>query len=297
MTARTLRTLGLFIATFSSGIGPVAAQGPAGHSLAPSMTAATSAVAVTPSRAAVYRWLGRETEIETFLRTAPITHMKDIPVGITKPQRAYFAPGGPAGSMAWKPLREQVLHGKAESYRSEIAAYLLSRHLGLDLVPPVVEREIAGTKGAGVFWIEGVKPWDPSAPPKAPGANWSIQTSRMFMFDQLIANIDRNQGNLLYDDAGHLFLIDHSRAFTPRTSLAGLSTPQQFDRALWARMDALTRADLDALLGPWLTRPQIAAVLSRRDEMRRLIDRRVRERGDTVTFLPDSGAAPVAGSN
>jgi hypothetical protein len=76
-----------------------------------------------------------------------------------------------------------------------------------------------------------------------------------------------------------------------------LSAPQQFDRALWARMDALTRADLDALLGPWLTRPQIAAVLSRRDEMRRLIDRRVRERGDTVTFLPDSGAAPVAVSN
>ena len=63
--------------------------------------------------------------------------------------------------MAWKPLHDEVMHGKMESYRSEIAAYLLSRHLGLDMVPPVVERQVKGVKGAAVFWIDGVRPWDP----------------------------------------------------------------------------------------------------------------------------------------
>jgi hypothetical protein len=119
----------------------------------------------------------------------------------------------------------------------------------------------------------------------------------MFMFDQLIANIDRNQGNLLYDEAGHLFLIDHSRAFTPRSTVAGLSTPRQFDRALWLRMAALTRADLDALLGSWLTPLQIEAVVWRREAMRRVIERRVLERGDAVTFLPSSSAGPAPVSN
>ncbi len=151
--------------------------------------------------------------------------------------------------MAWKPLRDQVLHGKMESYRSEIAAYLLSRHLGLDMVPPVVEREIKGVKGAAVYWIDGVRPWDPAAPPRVSGANWSRQTSRMFMFDQLIANIDRNQGNLLYDDGGHIFLIDHSRAFTSKPNLDGLHAPGQFDRDLWTRMAELTREDLDRVVG------------------------------------------------
>ncbi len=243
-----------------------------------------------------YPWRGRETEIETFLRTGSITHFTDIPVGITRPRRAFFAPGGPAASMAWKPLQDQVLHGKQESYRSEIAAYLLSRQLGLDMVPPVVEREIDGVKGAAVYWIEGVRSWDPAAPPKSPGVNWARQTSRMFMFDQLIANIDRNQGNLLYDTTAHVFLIDHSRAFTPKRDLSGLAAPQQFDRALWERMAALTRADLDARLGPWLTSPQIEALLLRRDEMRRQIERRVRERGEAVTFLPPA-REPVGGAS
>jgi hypothetical protein len=244
-----------------------------------------------------YSWRGHEEAIEAFLREGTITHFKDIPVGITKPQRGYFAPGGLATSMAWKPLQDQVMHGKMESYRSEIAAYLLSRHLGLDMVPPVVEREIKGVKGAVVFWIDGVKPWDPSAPPKFPGANWSRQTSRMFMFDQLIANIDRNQGNLLLDAAGHVYLIDHSRAFTPVADLAGLKPPQQFDRALWLRMAALTRADLEAAVGAWLTDRQVEAILSRRDAMQKHVQRMVRERGEAVTFLPAPAGRVARGSN
>jgi hypothetical protein len=256
---------------------------------------AASAVAVAP--ADPYTWRGREREIEEFLRTAPITHFKDIPVGITKPQRGYFAPGGLATSMAWKSLGNQMMHGKMESYRSEIAAYLLSRHLGLDMVPPVVEREVKGVKGAAVFWIEGVRSWDPSSPPKVSGVNWSRQTSKMFMFDQLIANIDRNQGNLLYNDGGNVFLIDHSRAFTSKPDLSGLSAPQQYDRDLWLRMAALTRQDVDAALGAWLTPLQIECLLDRRDRMAKQITRLIRERGERVVFLPRPADAATPPSN
>jgi hypothetical protein len=252
----------------------------------PARPAPAVTTAASPTVAEAYAWRGHEAEIEDFLRDGTITHFTDIPVGITKPRRGYFAPGGPATSMAWKPLRDEVLHGKMESYRSEIAAYLLNRHLQLDMVPPVVEREIKGVKGAAVFWIEGAKPWDPATLPKGPGAKWSLQTSRMMMFDQLIANIDRNQGNLLHDEAGHVFLIDHSRAFTSKPDLSGLKPPQQFDPVLWNRMAALTRADLDAVLGRWLTGLQIEALLMRRDAMRRHIERQVRERGAAVIFLP-----------
>ena len=45
----------------------------------------------------------------------------------------------------------------------------------------------------------------------------------MKMLDLLIANVDRNQGNLLYDPDWHLLLIDHSRAFTEKKDLRGAS--------------------------------------------------------------------------
>lgn len=271
-----------------------AAEATAQPAASPAPPVVASAAEATPDP---YTWRGREEEIEAFLQTAPITHFKDIPVGITKPQRGYFAPGGPASSMAWKPLNDQMMHGKMESYRSEIAAYLLSRHLALDMVPPVVERQIKGVKGAVVFWIDGVRPWDPKSPPKVSGANWSRQTSRMFMFDQLIANIDRNQGNLLYDDGGHVFLIDHSRAFTSKPDLAGLSAPQQYDRDLWLRMAALTREELESTVGEWLTSRQVETLLQRRDRMAREISRLVQERGERVVFLPRTTNAAAAPSN
>ena len=292
MTVRTHTWLGLF-AALSLAATPSLAQAPAGSEPAQAQAVAPNAAGTAGDP---YTWRGHESEIEDFLRHGTITHFKDIPVGITKPQRGYFAAGGPAKSMAWKPLHDEVMHGKMESYRSEIAAYLLSRHLRLDMVPPVVEREIKGVKGAAVFWIDGVKPWDPATLPKGPGAKWSRQTSRMLMFDQLIANIDRNQGNLLHDEAGYVFLIDHSRAFTSKPDLSGLKPPQQFDPALWSRMAALTKADLDAVLGRWLTGLQIEALLMRRDAMQKQIERQVRERGEAVTFLPPEppAVAPVS---
>lgn len=280
-TRRLARTSLTALALIGAVSAPVWAQAPA--------TALTNTAAIAEAAPAIpvpYSWRGQEASVEDYLRTADVVRWKDIPVGITKPRRGYFGPGGLATSFAWKALPPGLMHGKMESYKSEIAAYLLSRHLGMDVVPPVVERQIGQVKGAAVFWIEGVRPWDPAKPPKAAGARWSRQTSRMQMFDQLIANIDRNQGNLLYDAAGHLYLIDHSRAFTPQRHLSGLKGPQQYERALWTRIAALTREDVETAVGPWLTSLQVEALLSRRDEMAKQVERQVRERGEQVVFLP-----------
>ncbi len=136
--------------------------------------------------------------------------------------------------------------GFIESYKAEIAAYQLDRLLGMDMVPPVVERTIDGKVGAAVLWIEGTTGWNNDRPAQGPEPAWSRQVSRMKLFDQLIANIDRNQGNLLYDGDWHLFLIDHSRAFTARTSTSGIAAINTVDRTLWQRIDALTAEDSGA---------------------------------------------------
>jgi hypothetical protein len=230
-------------------------------------------------------WVGQESDIEAFLKSAKVVKLEQVPVGVTKPHRARFEPGGPIASAAWKPLAPSYRSGYRESYKAELAAYALDRLLDMHMVPPVVERRIDRSTGALVYWIENVKAWDVKNPPSSPDPRWSQQVSRMRLYDQLIANIDRNAGNLLYDDDWHLFLIDHSRAFTERKDIKGTAAPTRVERAFWNRIEALDVPALKTALGAWLTDNEIAAILTRRDRMRDAIRKMVEERGEASVFF------------
>ena len=229
-------------------------------------------------------WVGQEDAIEKFLAEGKIDKMETIPIGVTKPQRATLEPGGPASRFAWKQLTPGYSKGYMESYKAEIAAYKFDRMLDLHMVPPIVERTIEGKKGAAVLWIEHTKGWSVERPPQGPEPKWSIQLTRMKMFDQLIANIDRNQGNLIYDDDWHLFLIDHSRAFIDKKDLKNMAPLGRVDRQLWVKMQALTLDSLDQGLGDWVGDKEKKALLLRRDKMAVEIQKMVAKRGESVFY-------------
>jgi hypothetical protein len=255
--------------------------------VAPPVSAAGIALraAQTPQANCVRSWIGRETAIEETLRTTKIDRIDVVPIGVTKPKRVFFAAGGPVASAAWKPLRPGRRSGYWESYKSEIAAYELDKLLGMQMVPPTVERQVDDEAGAVILWLDGVKGWDKDHPVRGPEPEWTRQISRMKLFDQLIANIDRNQGNLLYDADWHLFLIDHSRAFTAQKNLSGIAPLQSVDRTLWDRIDALTLPDLQRALGPWLDERAIEAILTRREKMRDEVKKRVQKLGEARVFV------------
>jgi hypothetical protein len=242
--------------------------------------------APVPAAAAVCSqiWLGHESDIETYLTSGKIERMEAVPIGVTKPQRATLETGGPVARFAWKALPPQRRSGFMESYKAEIAAYQLDRLLDMHMVPPVVERTVDGKVGAAVLWIEHTKGWDMKKPVHGPEPGWSKQISRMKLFDQLIGNIDRNQGNLLYDDDWHLFLIDHSRAFINKKDLKNLAPLGRVDRKLWEKMLALTPESLEADLGKWVGENERKAMLIRRDLMAKAIDEMVKKRGDSVFY-------------
>jgi hypothetical protein len=250
---------------------------------------AAAAPATVPANAAQCpkTWVGHESEVEEYLRTAPIQKMTDVPIGVTKPKRAYFASGGLVASAAWKQLSPGIKQGYSESYKAEIAAYELDKLLDMHMTPPYVERRIDGDLGALAFWVENVHAWDMDHPVRGPDPiAWDRQVIRMKMFDQLIGNIDRNQGNLLYDDEYHLILIDHSRAFTATKDISKLSKFNRVDRDLWQKMLALDEAQLETTLGHWLDKGKRKAILARRDEMKKTIDSMVAQKGEAIVFLP-----------
>ena len=95
---------------------------------------------------------------------------------------------------------------------------------------------------AVMLWVEGckhVKEVDQSACPRP--IEWAKQVCRQKVFDNLIANIDRNAGNMLVDGEWNLILIDHSRAFaSDRMPFEKEMT--RVDRDFFARLKALDEA-------------------------------------------------------
>jgi len=234
-------------------------------------------------------WVGRAAEIEDYIRTAPITRVEDVSRGVTRPHRAYLAPGGPVGSMVWKALRPGMSNGFYESYKSEIAAYEIDKLLALDMVPPKVERRVDGELGVAVMWVDSTKSFaDLGGVPKPPPqqrAAWNLQLVRAKMFQNLIGDIDPNLGNWLVDPAWNLVLIDCTRCFTTDRTLKHEMT--RVDPDLWKKMQELTDATVTAALGASVGKGERQALLDRRDKMQKVIDKLVKERGEIAVFMRD----------
>ena len=94
-------------------------------------------------------WPGFEDQFEQQITDGKILKMEDVPIGVTKPQRARLDNGL---SFAWKPLTPGFNKGFMESYKAEIAAYKLDRMLEMagrtvgqgDVGKPIIDPRISG---------------------------------------------------------------------------------------------------------------------------------------------------------
>jgi len=251
--------------------------------------AALAQQAAAPAAETAKTWLGRTAELETYLKTAKVVKMEGTSVGVTRPRRAYLESGGLIDSMVWKPFKPGRYGGFLESYRSEIAAYEIDKLLGLEMVPPTVEKRVDGVLGAAVMWATPTKSFKEMGakgaptPPPMYVAKFTRALVRAKMFDNLIANIDPNLGNWLVDPSWNVILVDHSRALTSNTRL--VHKMAHIDRELWVKMQALTEEQLKAAVGEWVGDGEIRALLQRRKKLGEEIDRLVKAGGPDAVFL------------
>jgi len=227
-------------------------------------------------------WRGREAAIEAHLRSAAVTRLEEIGTGVTRPRRAWLEPAAPVDSLVWKPLPPGKRGGHWESYKSEIAAYQLDRLLAMQMIPPAVERQIEGESGAAIMWLDGVSSVKQSGGQVPSAPIWGGAIRKMLMFDNLIANPDRNAGNILIGVPGELILIDHSRAFGTDTRLHKF---ERVDAALWERLSAVTDADLRRVLQPWMEEDAVTATIERRRKMMAAVDRLLKDKGRAAVVI------------
>ncbi len=128
----------------------------------------------------------------------------------------------------------------------ETAAFLTSRELGWEIVPPTVLRE--GPRGLGSiqFYVDH----DPQINYFTFDESFAPQLMRMAIFDYLINNADRKGGHCLLDTQGHIWGIDHGIAFNSvhklRTVIwdyAGQSVPDELLSAIACLLDVLDTPD------------------------------------------------------
>jgi hypothetical protein len=246
------------------------------------------AVAPAPAARSTMVWIGRYAEFERFLKTAKVVKGENIPKGVTAPRHVFFAPGGLAAGAVVKSIRPSRVADFYDSYRSEIAAYELDKLLGMDMVPPTVERAVGISLVSAQLWVEDCVSYKSvmSKPAPNPEAR-KRQLRRMIVFDNLIVNIDRNEGNMLIDPAGELILIDHSRTFDARTGMRMPfeKTMTAIDRPFLEKVKALDQKALLAHVGPWLDFG-VGPILLQRDAVVRRFEQMSKERGEANVIFP-----------
>ena len=123
-------------------------------------------------------WVDRYQEIEEYLRTGECVSIEVL--GPDRLRRCTLRPGGLAARMAWISVAPGIYRGFWESYKANIAAYEIDRLLKMDMVPPTVERQLQGNKGAATLWVENIVDLAKAASPdEANRAGWEKQLVQM----------------------------------------------------------------------------------------------------------------------
>lgn len=241
---------------------------------------------------------------EEFLETAKVLRTRQLAEGITNSLRATLSDGKCTHDAHIQTIDEYraVFSGMngtelnfKDTYKGNIAAYRLGKLLGLGMIPPSVERKYGGRAAAYTWWVDEVlmtekQRYQKKAEP-ADQDRWNRQMHVVRVFDQLIHNTDRNLGNLLILNNWDLRMIDHTRAFRVDVKLRDEKNLERCDRQLLARLRKLDEATLVRELAPYVTRPEIRALLARRDRIVEFFEKAIAARGeDTVLYdsLPGS---------
>lgn len=177
-----------------------------------------------------------------------------------------------------------------DTYRYNVGGYRLSRMLGMTNVPMSVKRRHDSKDAAFTWWIddfmfdeEGRMKQKPVQGPNP--ERTSKQNAVRLVFDELIQNKDRNQGNLVWTKDWTLWLIDHTRAFRLGKDLMKPEQLTRCDRNLLAAMRTLTLDGMMKDMGDVMMKDELAAVIARRDKLVKHFEDRIATRGEAAVLF------------
>ena len=117
---------------------------------------------------------------------------------------------------------------------------------------------------------------------------WNYQLDRLYAFEDLVANLDENEGSPIVDPRWNLIVLDHSRAFTNT-----LAQPyeigkklNQIDRSFFDRIKALDKATVQRAIGDLVNADALDALFARRDNIVKAFEKLAAQKGANQVFRP-----------
>jgi hypothetical protein len=236
---------------------------------------------------------------EEFLETAEIIGYDqplDSSLAVTEPWRLALKKDGVMMYAWWKNVEGRP-KGYPDYWRWELAAYRLDKLLGLNMIPPYVMRRFREDLGCCSLdygdtitlrqkMAQGLKP---STGAQIASLNRATYLQRAF--DNLIANDDRNVGDVLYTKDWRMLLIDHSRAFYTTKKFTKKLIFDENTKPIPKPMKKLPRVFVDKLIsldfqiikevvGEYLGDKEIECILVRRDLIIKNINERIAKVGE-----------------
>ena len=235
-----------------------------------------------------------------FLSTAKVLSSRPIGKGITGSLRLTLSDGKITHDAGFQSIddrasdedRRQMRKRAGElnfvdSYKYNIAAYEIGRLLGVDdMMPVTVPRRYQGRNGSLTWWVDDVlmdeaeREKSPVQPPSA--LDFQRQRMKMVVFAELVGDVDRNKGNVLYTRDWRVIMIDFTRAFRLHRELRTPATLTTIARELWERLQKLTRNDVRRATGSYLTLEETSALMQRHGRLVERYSRLIKEHGEGV---------------
>ncbi|UCE41694.1 MAG: hypothetical protein JSV17_01500 [Candidatus Aminicenantes bacterium] len=235
---------------------------------------------------------------EEFLKTAEIIGQEQPfsdREAVTKPWVLTLEKDGVTQKSLWKNC-EGRMRGFVENWRWEIAAYLLDKHLGLNMVPPTVEKRFQNNAGSCQLWVDAKMSLKDKYEQniKTPSYKifpWNRALYLQRAFDNLIANEDRHQNQFLITEDWRMILIDHSRSFRTSGKFSkkliydekykeGPRLMKQLPRAFVEKLKGLSQEVIKSAVAEYLTDKEIEYVLLRRDLILKWLENHIKKEGE-----------------
>jgi hypothetical protein len=235
---------------------------------------------------------------QEFLQTAEVVS-SDQPFSdreaVTNPWVLTLEKDGVTKKALWK-NPEGRMRGYVENWKWEIAAYRLDKYLGINMVPPTVEKRFKGERGSCQLWIDAMmslkdKYEKEIKTPSYKVFPWNRALYIQRLLDNLIANEDRHQNQFLITEDWRMILIDHSRSFRTSKKFTknliydekykeGPRLMKEIPREIYDKLKTLNQETVAGIVGEYLTDEEIEAVLMRRDLIIEWLDKQIKKEGE-----------------
>jgi hypothetical protein len=179
-----------------------------------------------------------------------------------------------------------------DSYIYGLAAYELDKLLDLNIIPPVVERNLGGRKGSlqilvSLLWDEGERRLKKIAPPDP--ENFFNTLEEIKIFEYLVYDTSLCQQSDLQDilitDEWKVWRVDFSEAFKPLPKLIEGCEITRCSRKLYQNLQQIKNKKIKSKLKKYLNKDEIDALLERKKLIIETVQKLIEDKGEAAVLF------------